>query len=252
MCLNKIVGQTEITGPQVSAYLLGFKDHYTPNKFVLIYLNSFEAYLTSQYPIRNLPESIISENSDTSSDEDKLDLENSSEYNQTNDEMFTVINFGKRIGAVNLRIDYMYRGEQLENMCLYDYVSTVHKIKINEKELNKLSRQKNREGRATKVDCFLFLGGEKKCNENCDHSIIHPQHSTHIQIHWSRENDKIPVLCEKGVPPRNDLKNIERYGLCILLLFKPWTTADNLMEETVLDRRLRQVARENPEIAKIR
>ncbi|RHZ73186.1 hypothetical protein Glove_232g142 [Diversispora epigaea] len=196
ICLNKIVGQMEMTGPQVSAYLL--------------------------------------ENSDTSSNEDKLDLENSSEYNQTNDEMFMVINFGKRIDAVNLRIDYMYHGEQLENI------------------------------------------------------IIHPQHSTHIQIHWSRENDKIPVLCRKGVPPRNDLKNIERYGLCILLLFKPWTTANDLIgkynswhetcntflqnpnllmrlrsiinniellhqcaEEIVLDRHLRQVARENLEIAKI-
>ncbi|RHZ77787.1 hypothetical protein Glove_173g80 [Diversispora epigaea] len=28
MCLNKIVGQTKITGPQISAYLLGFKDHF--------------------------------------------------------------------------------------------------------------------------------------------------------------------------------------------------------------------------------
>ena len=45
------------------------------------------------------------------------------------------------------------------------------------------------------------MGREKKCDENCDHGIIHPQHSTHIQIHWSRENDKIPVLCGRGVPP---------------------------------------------------
>ncbi|RHZ77745.1 hypothetical protein Glove_173g79 [Diversispora epigaea] len=144
---------------------------------------------------------MLSENSDTSSDEDELDLENSSECDQTNDKMFTVINFGKQIGAVNLWINYMYRGEQLENMCFYDYVST---------------------GRATKVDLFLFLGGEKRCDENCDHNIIHPQHLTHIQIHWSRESDKIT------------------------------TNADDLMEETVLDRHLHQVVRENPEIAKIR
>lgn len=46
ICLNRIVEQTEMTGSQVSAYLLGFKDHYILNKFVLIYLNSFEVYLT--------------------------------------------------------------------------------------------------------------------------------------------------------------------------------------------------------------
>ena len=28
-CLNKIAGQTELTGPQISAYLLGINDHYT-------------------------------------------------------------------------------------------------------------------------------------------------------------------------------------------------------------------------------
>ncbi|RHZ51694.1 hypothetical protein Glove_475g15 [Diversispora epigaea] len=73
MYLNKIVGQTEMTGPQVSAYLLNIKDYYTPNKFVSIYLNSFETYLTSQYPIENLPESLLSDDSGTDSNEDELD-----------------------------------------------------------------------------------------------------------------------------------------------------------------------------------
>ncbi|RHZ70488.1 hypothetical protein Glove_271g119 [Diversispora epigaea] len=277
MCLNKIVEQTEMTGPQVSAYLLNIKDHYTPNKFVSIYLNSFETYLTSRYPIENLPESLLSEDSGTDGNEDELDQENNNNYDSIDNEIFTIINS-----------DYMYHGKQLENMCLYDYVSMIHKIKINEKELNKLSRQKNREGYATRVDRFLFLGGEKKCDENCDHNTIYPQHSTHIQIHWYRENERIPILHGKNILSKEDLKSKEHYGLYILLLFKPWTTADDLItkysswyeacnaflqnsnlstrlqfiikniellhrcsEETMLDRRLRQLAYKDPEIAKI-
>ncbi|CAG8512121.1 37270_t:CDS:2 [Gigaspora margarita] len=58
----------------------------------------------------------------------------------------------KEIIAINLRIDYIYRGKELENMCLYDYVSTIHKIKITDKELDKLARQENRGGRVTKID----------------------------------------------------------------------------------------------------
>ncbi|CAG8818100.1 362_t:CDS:2, partial [Racocetra persica] len=96
----------------------------------------------------------------------------------------------KQINAVNLRVDYKYRGEQLKNICLYDYIATIHKIKINSNELDKLNRQKNREGHTTRVDRFLFLGGKKKCDETCDHSMIHPQHATHIQVHWTQILDK--------------------------------------------------------------
>ncbi|RHZ84007.1 hypothetical protein Glove_86g42 [Diversispora epigaea] len=284
MCLNRIVGQTEMTGPQVSAYLLGFKDHYTPNKFIPIYFNCFETYLTSHYPAEDSHELTLLEDSETDGSEKELDRENDDERNFANDEMFTIIS-----SILTTCIDYMYRGEQLKNICFYDYVSTVHKIKINDKELDKINGQKNREGRATRVDRFLFSGGEKKYDETCEHDVIHPQHSTHMQIHWYHENERIPVLYGRGVPRKDDLKEAERYGLCVLLLFKPWTTADDLMteynswreaceaflqnpdlstwlrfvinniellhrcaEETTLDRRLRQMAHENLKIAKIR
>jgi hypothetical protein len=292
MCLNKITGQAELTGPQVSAYLLGFKDHYTPNKFGSIYLNSFEEYLIKQYPIeKNSPTSVISENLNDNNinDDDGAYQENNIDHNAIDEEMFTISTSSKRITAINLRIDYMYRGEQLKNMCLYDYIATIHKVKINDKELEKLTRQQNREGRATRVDRFYFLGGNQKCNENCDHNIKHPQHSSHIQVHWYHENEKVPILYGKNIPRKDDFENAERYGLCILMLFKPWNVAydlranynswrkacdaflqdsnistrlqsviDNIellhrcAEETILDRQLRQMAEKNQEFAKVR
>jgi hypothetical protein len=33
------------------------------------------------------------------------------------------------------------------------------------------------------------------------------------------------MLCGKGVPKRENAEEAERYGLCILILFKPWETA---------------------------
>ncbi|CAG8717199.1 1586_t:CDS:2 [Cetraspora pellucida] len=180
---SDIVGQTEVTGPQVSMYLLNFKDHYTPNKFVTIYLNSFETYLFSQYLNKNLFNLTYSESSDTNSNDNEPEQnEDSSKF--ADDEIFTIINLGNRVNTVNLCIDYMYCNEQLRNMCFYNYAATIHKIKINSKELDKLKRQKNRKGYATRVDQFLFLDEEKECNETCDHDTIHPQHSTHMQAHW--------------------------------------------------------------------
>ncbi|CAG8593008.1 24139_t:CDS:2 [Cetraspora pellucida] len=100
ICLNKIVGQSKITSPQVLAYLLGFKDHYTLNKFVMIYLDSFETYLTSQYPIKNLSELTLLEDSDTDS-EDEL-VQDDNEHDLTNNEMFTIINSGRQINATTV------------------------------------------------------------------------------------------------------------------------------------------------------
>ncbi|CAG8528306.1 24357_t:CDS:2 [Cetraspora pellucida] len=145
--------------------------------------------------------------------------------------MFGIVNSDGKITAINLRIDYMYCGKQLKNMCLYDYAATIHKVKINDKELNKLTRQGSREGRTTRVDRFYFLGGNQQCDETSNNRIKHPQHSMHIQVHWSHGNERIPVLYGKGIPCKDDLENIERYKICILLLFKPWTSSYNLLEE---------------------
>ena len=40
---------------------------------------------------------------------------------------------------VNTRIDYQYRSDKLNNTCLYDFVSTFYKKKINETDLRYLS-----------------------------------------------------------------------------------------------------------------
>jgi len=77
----------------------------------------------------------------------------------------------------------MCRGENLKSMCLYDYTATIHKIKISSKKIDKLARQKTREGRATRVDRFYFLGREQEFDETYDSKIKHPQYLTHMQDH---------------------------------------------------------------------
>lgn len=95
------VGQTEVTGPQVSMYLLGFKNHYTPNKFITLYLNSFETYLVSQYPTEKFVDMTFSEDPNTDSDEEE-ENENDNNYKFNDDERFTISNSNKQINAVNL------------------------------------------------------------------------------------------------------------------------------------------------------
>ncbi|CAG8782747.1 38350_t:CDS:1, partial [Gigaspora margarita] len=90
-------------------------------------------------------------NNDFETNDDESEQE-SDNYYDVGEEAFKIVNSDEKITAINLRIDYICRGENLKSMCLYDYATMIHKIKISSKEIDKLARQKSREGRATRVD----------------------------------------------------------------------------------------------------
>ncbi|CAG8715462.1 7039_t:CDS:10, partial [Cetraspora pellucida] len=103
-CLNKIVGQTELTSPQVSAYLLGINDHYTPNTFVSLHLQSFEDYLMMEWKkhIQNFNKDLDEFNdcSDTNYDQNNQYYKN---------ESFMITFFNNNLTAINLHVNYQFR-----------------------------------------------------------------------------------------------------------------------------------------------
>jgi hypothetical protein len=68
-------------------------------------------------------------------DDEILDIENDGE------EQFQVQSSenDKNFVFVNTRIDYQYRSDLLKNMCLYDFVSTLYKKKMNTTDMKYLS-----------------------------------------------------------------------------------------------------------------
>jgi hypothetical protein len=181
-CLNKIAGQMELTSPQVSAYLLGITDHYTPSKFASIYIETFESYLTkewAQYQTENSMATGTLENDTQSSTETRYDSEEE-EVGGQGAESFLMSHSGTRMVATNIRVDYQFRGEELRGICLYDYISTINKIPINAYQLSALAEQEKREGNGNaRVDRFFFKGGQTKCDDICGHQGMHPQHQIH-------------------------------------------------------------------------
>ncbi|RHZ44335.1 hypothetical protein Glove_739g7 [Diversispora epigaea] len=118
-CLNKIIGQTELTSPQVSAYLLGINDHYTPNKFISIYLKTFTSYLTKEW--------IKYQNSTECNCESDDELDTNDEQNNQDmtTETFVISTFNGKLMATNLRMNYQFRGNSLRGINLYDYAATI-------------------------------------------------------------------------------------------------------------------------------
>ncbi|CAG8711396.1 23201_t:CDS:2 [Dentiscutata erythropus] len=56
-------------------------------------------------------------------------------------ETFIISLLQGKLTAVNLRIDYQFRGPPLEGVCLYDYALTIQKIPANQHELSIISEQ---------------------------------------------------------------------------------------------------------------
>ncbi|CAF2181151.1 unnamed protein product, partial [Rotaria magnacalcarata] len=137
-----------------------------------------------------------------------------------NEEEFQIqpIEKGKQYALVNTRIDYQYRSDNLNRMCLYDFVSVFYKKKMNASDLKYLlnngttMNEKFKKGRQpTKRYAF-----QKQ----------HPQSATHIMMEYSEH--RVPVLYGPQIPRRDHDDTRERYSRAILTLFVPWRTVADL------------------------
>ena len=109
--------------------------------------------------------------------------------------------------------DYINRGQGLKHMCLWEYRSQVYKKKFSDEELKKHKEK----------------AGKKKSSRKCEqvHEFLpnHPQSKTHWQKVRIEGSSLVPTLSK--LPPSSD-RNITRYRKCVLLLFKPFSTFEEL------------------------
>lgn len=68
-----MISHQELSGQQVSMYLMDFEDHFTSHHFCILYWTSFEDYLNRQQPS---PECYISNLDNTEEEPVELPIEN--------------------------------------------------------------------------------------------------------------------------------------------------------------------------------
>ena len=144
--------------------------------------------------------------------------------NENNDqEQFQVQSTGydKNYVLVNTRIDYQYRSDTLNDMCLYDFVSTLYKKKMTEADLRYLSvhtasreTEGNRRGRPP--------------NERFPFQAQHPQGKTYVLVKYSESH--VPILYGPQIPRRDREETRERYCRALLTLFVPWRAVTDLCD----------------------
>jgi hypothetical protein len=123
---------------------------------------------------------------------------------------------GKEYVLVNTRLDYQYRSKDLNEICLYEFVSNYHKRIIDQSDRRILKNTLASEGARVTT----------KMNERHTFERAHPHSSSHILIKLS--NPIVSVLLGPQIPRHDREETRERYHRALLTLFVPWRTAMDL------------------------
>ena len=120
---------------------------------------------------------------------------------------------------VNTRIDYQYRSDILNGMCLYGFVSSLYKKKMNAADRKYLTRV------TAPSDETAHQKGHPP-NKRYSFQKQHPQASTHLLVEYSQS--RVPVLYGPQIPRMDRDDTQERYCRALLTLFVPWRTVSDL------------------------
>ena len=129
---------------------------------------------------------------------------------------------------VNQIIDYIHRGDELSDMCLYEYCEKVYKSVIKEDDIKKNeSAKKLRAHKESNLGRYNFYKKKKGPlpQPKYNYSDEHPQSDTHWQM-LRTDNQKLVPALSKLPPSKNSSKM--KYQKCMLLLFKPFKTFTDL------------------------
>ncbi|KAG1779165.1 hypothetical protein EV702DRAFT_1195672 [Suillus placidus] len=162
-CAHSMISHQELSAQQVCSYLMDFEDHFTSHEYRRLYLTNFESFVEqcSPSPECNRPSSVIdtvkaAENHENDTDnildaaDEDLDLQQKPvERALDNDEIYVEQlqndeiridsdNFGNLIPKVAQVMDYLHLDEKFNNICVWDFVAQVDKVKISRK--NKKSK----------------------------------------------------------------------------------------------------------------
>ncbi|CAF4562110.1 unnamed protein product [Rotaria sp. Silwood2] len=174
-CYNSLASQQELSGVQVSTYLMDYGDHYTSHGFANIFLIAIERYLQNKLDQNKAALSASSTSTqvantnpiDIVEDEEEDNIAAMAEHfsiEQSTDEQKLVL--------VNLRIDYQFRSPALESVCLYEFVSHFHRRSFTDKDRHSVDHP------STNTDDVRAVPGRPH-QEIYTFMTEHPQASTH-------------------------------------------------------------------------
>ncbi|KAG1843115.1 hypothetical protein DFJ58DRAFT_731741 [Suillus subalutaceus] len=164
-CAHSMISHQELSAQQVCSYLMDFEDHFTSHEYRNLYWTNFESFIEecNPSPECNQPSDTMKDtDSDENNTEKNLDAADEDldqqqkpvEGSLADDEIYVEQlqndeiridsdNFGNLVPKAAQVMDYLHRDKKFNNICVWDFVAQVDKVKIN---------RKNKKSQADDVD----------------------------------------------------------------------------------------------------
>ncbi|THU85216.1 hypothetical protein K435DRAFT_685978, partial [Dendrothele bispora CBS 962.96] len=136
-CAYSLINEQEVSAQQVMACLLDNGDHYTSHKFGNLYWTSFEKYI-QRIEHQQIQDTSLAEahpESDSSEDERVDDIEDHEEEDDGEVTLTLERNTGNLIPVSDQVADYLHRGPGLEEVCLWDSIRQLEKVRLRKAKL---------------------------------------------------------------------------------------------------------------------
>ncbi|CAF1591426.1 unnamed protein product, partial [Adineta steineri] len=165
---------------------MNWGDHYTTHKFQGLYLIQTEIFLQTELNELRIKQNLEHASHDVIDDDNVFDDENTAAEDD-NEENFQIPSTENKNNfvLVNTRVDYQYRSDILSKICLYDFVSTFYKRKMNATDAKYLSKS------STTEDQQGIRKGRPP-NQRFSFQEQHPQATTYLLTEYSEAH--IPIL----------------------------------------------------------
>lgn len=296
-CAHAMISHQELSAQMVCSYLLDLGDHYTSHKYGNLYWHSFEGFIerqsqeTQREPVDfDTGPMLIDEDGDEAGDED-IDMSSDSSYNDDDnlgsefedndsnhsddsdngllkqndteeDVRISTDQSGELVAKAGQVMDYQLRGEALDEICVWDFISRIQKVRSGRDNHQQHAQSAVSDGvdsyesdsdddsdmecqqRASRRVNPLTKWREASITEILEHNgrykpyiellEKHPESKTHILSVREAGSALIPVPIGQSMPRRDRPDVQERYSRLMLILFKPWRTASDLRKDDKL------------------
>jgi len=246
-CAYAMISHQELSAQQVASYLMEYEDHFTSHEYRNLYWTSFEAFINKQDPspecyqqqsiahldeelnldnnneLENLNQDMNMESDITTLDDD---VENENPIQESSEEIRISAPSPNEIVAKSSQVmDYQLRPMKFNNICVWDFVTSLDKRSMRKKNAHK-KKQINLD------EDFESDFSDDDSVENLNMNMFldgHLEHDSHQLV--SRSHKLVAVPIGPSLPRRDQSENYAKYCRIMLILFKPWRCASDLRDQ---------------------